>query len=113
LIPVFIVALVLIFAQRKRRQHMELINRFVENGQEVPRELLISGDSADAVGKDANMKRGLVLMGVGLGVLIALGMLAGWDVGALGLIPFFIGLARLIIWTLEKDRTDTISGTEV
>ncbi|MBN1379358.1 MAG: hypothetical protein JXA04_08985 [Gammaproteobacteria bacterium] len=107
LIPVFIVALVLIFKHRRRRQHLELISKFVENGQEVPRELLIDDVDADVSGDNANvnMRRGIALMGIGVGLLIALGILVGWNVGALGFIPFFIGLARVIIWKLDSKTT--------
>jgi hypothetical protein len=105
-IPVLIVILVLVFSYRKRRQRMELITKFIESGQAVPRELLADYSVLESGGSDeeSNMKRGILLMGVGIGILIALGVLAGWEIGAIGLIPFFIGLARFIIWKLENKK---------
>lgn len=110
-IPVFIVLLMLIFAQRKRKQRFELISKFVENGQAVPKELLVDDINSGAGGEQSNMKRGLLLMGVGIGLIIAIGMLAGWEVGALGMIPFFIGLARFVIWKLE-DKSEAVTGDD-
>lgn len=100
-VPVLIVIVVLVFAQKKRRQRAELVARFIESGQEVPRELLVDHAEPADMGGEPNLRRGVLLMGIGLGLLIALGVLAGWQIGALGLIPFFIGLARVVIWKLE------------
>ena len=111
-VPVIIVFLVLAFAHRKRRQRAELISKFAENGQPVPKELLVDYADADVSGQDANMKRGILLMCVGIGVFLALGVLAGWSVGFIGLIPFFIGLARFLIWKLENKHVDNSRGIE-
>lgn len=107
-IPVLIVALVLIFSNRKRKQRIALINKFVENGQEVPKELLVEHEDRDTTGPDSNMKRGITLMGVGIGIFIAVGVLASWKIGAVGMIPFFIGLARVIIWKLEVKESKKV-----
>ncbi len=100
--PIIIVGLVLYASYRKRKQRLEMIDRFIDNNREIPQEIL---DNLDGVGEvKNNLRSGLTLMGVGLGVILGLGILAGWEVGALGLIPFFIGLARLLIWKLEEKQ---------
>ncbi len=109
-IPVFIVALVLRFQYKKRKQRMELINKYLESGQGVPKELLVDGSSSGQVDGNSNMKHGLLLMGVGVGLLLALGFLAGWNIAAIGLIPFFIGVARVVIWRLEESKSAEPGG---
>jgi len=99
--PIIIVAIVLYASYRKRKQRLELIAKFVDSNREIPQEILNSLDAASAVRND--LRSGLLAMGSGIGVLVALGLLAGWEVGALGLIPFFIGLARLLVWKLERN----------
>ena len=70
---------------------------------------MLDGESHDQVGGDSNLKRGLLMTGAGIGLLLALGVLAGWEIGAIGLIPIFIGLARVVIWRLEDGKKEEIS----
>lgn len=100
--PVIIVALFLMYSHRKRTQRAELVAKFIDADREVPQELLQAFNNE---ARDANyLHSGLTLVGVGIGVLIALGILAGWKVGAIGLIPLFIGLARLLIWKISTNK---------
>ena len=53
-----------------------------------------------------NFERGIMLMGIGIGLFLFLGMLIGWDIASVALIPLFIGVARVVIWSLGN-RTET------
>jgi|TARA_B110000093_G_scaffold140952_1_gene151648 hypothetical protein len=47
-----------------------------------------------------------MLTGIGVGLLLFLGILIGWDVASVALIPIFIDLARLLVWKLSsKDKS--------
>jgi hypothetical protein len=49
------------------------------------------------------MRRGVVLVMVGLGLMLFLGAVNDWEGGAwaVGIIPFLIGVGYLLVWKLE------------
>ena len=98
-----IVSVVMYAAHRKRRQKSELIAKFIENGRDVPEEILL--DFAQGDEPRNNLQRGIRGMGIGLGLGLFLGFISDWDgVAAVGFLPFFIGLARVIIWKMEEKK---------
>ncbi|WP_250461039.1 DUF6249 domain-containing protein [Microbulbifer litoralis] len=99
--PILIVWLVTRNSYRKRQLLMDNVNRMVAEGRDIPPELLdaMEGESP------RNMKdRGFTLIAVGLALFIWLTITAGIDVGSLGLIPLFIGLARFVNWKLDQKQ---------
>ncbi|RBP50872.1 DUF6249 domain-containing protein [Arenicella xantha] len=98
--PVIIVLLVLWFGHKKRRQRLELINRFLDAGKDVPPEILhtIDNDGGDS------LKRGIMLTGIGLGVVAGFSAVGENTVAGFGLIPMFIGIARLVYWYLAERK---------
>jgi hypothetical protein len=106
--PVFIVAVILYFGFSKSRMQHRTIRMMVEKGQPVPAELLVP--PAPAVRQRSDMRRGVVLSMIGIGLMVWLGAVNDWEGGAwsLGLIPFLIGAGYLIVWKLEgaKAKTD-------
>ena len=105
--PILIIGIILYYKHRKRRQHNALIEKFLDSGQEIPTEILASGDLADS--SSNTLSRGIKLTAIGLGLYIFLGSLIGWDIATVALIPLFIGTARIVIWKLS-DKTS--SSTE-
>ncbi|KRO96873.1 MAG: DUF6249 domain-containing protein [Proteobacteria bacterium] len=103
-LPFIIIALILYYKHRKRRQRDILIGKFIDAGKEVPIEILMSSGAAGA--PTGNFERGIMLMGIGIGLFLFLGMLIGWDIASVALIPLFIGVARVVIWSLGN-RTET------
>lgn len=102
-----IVAVVAYYRFRKRREVQETIRIAIEKGQELPTEFLetISSPKKDQPGKDQDLRRGIVLIAVGLGVGL-FGVLVGDDdaVGPLmgiGSIPLLIGIAFTTLWILR------------
>jgi hypothetical protein len=80
-----------------------------EKGQPIPPALL--APPTPAVKQRSDMRRGVVLCMVGLGLMLFFGAVNDWEGGAwsLGLIPFLIGAGYLIVWKLEgglKGKTD-------
>ena len=51
----------------------------------------------------SDMRRGVVLVMIGLGLILFLGAVNEWEGGAwaIGVIPFLIGVGYLLVWKLE------------
>lgn len=102
--PVLIVAVILYFGFSKSRMQHRTIRMMVEKGQAVPAELL--APPAPAVRQRSDMRRGVVLTMIGLGLVIWLGAINDWEGGSwsLGLIPLLIGMGYLLVWKLEGGK---------
>jgi hypothetical protein len=98
--PVLIVTVFLYFAFSKNRMMHKTVRMMVEKGQPVPEVLL---NPPPHVRKRSDMRRGVVWTMFGLGVMIFFGAVNNWQEGiwALGVIPFLIGAAYLLVWKLE------------
>jgi len=106
--PVLIVALILYFGFSKSRAQHRTIRMLAEKGQPIPAALL--APPAPAVRQRSDMRRGVVLTMIGIGVMLFLGAVNDWEGGAwsLGLIPFLIGAGYLIVWKLEGGKKNEI-----
>ena len=102
--PVLIVAVILYFGFSKSRMQHRTIRMLAEKGQPIPPALL--APPAPAVRQRSDMRRGVVLTMVGVGLMIFFGAVNDWEGGAwsLGLIPFLIGAGYLIVWKLEGKK---------
>ncbi|HEV2046295.1 MAG TPA: DUF6249 domain-containing protein [Chthoniobacterales bacterium] len=102
--PVLIVAVILYFGFSKNRMMHRTIRMMVEKGQPVPAALLAPPPPAQRQRSD--MRRGVVLVMVGLGLMLFFAAVNGWEGGAwsIGLIPFLIGAGYLIVWKLEGNK---------
>ena len=109
--PVLIVAVIMYFGFSKNRMMHKTVRMMVEKGQEVPPALL--APPAPAQRKRSDMRRGIVLLMVGLGIMLFLGAVNDWSGGAwsIGLIPLLIGVGYLLVWKLEggKENGDKIT----
>ena len=103
--PVLVIALLLLFSYRKRKQRDALVEKFINAGKDVPPEVLASFSDNAVSGN--NLQRGLILSGIGSGLFLFLGMLVGWGVASVALIPLCIGIARLLIWKLSEQQAET------
>jgi hypothetical protein len=103
--PVLIVAVIMYFGFSKNRMMHRTIRMMVEKGQPVPPALL--APPPPALRQRSDMRRGVVLVMVGLGLMLFLGAVNEWEGGAwaVGIIPFLIGVGYLLVWKLE-DRKD-------
>jgi Domain of unknown function (DUF6249) len=102
--PVLIVAVIMYFGFSKNRMMHRTIRMMVEKGQPVPPELLAPLPSAPPQRSD--MRRGVILVMVGLGLMLFLGAANDWEGGAwaVGLIPLLIGVGYLLVWKLERKK---------
>jgi Flp pilus assembly protein TadB len=102
--PVLIVGLIMYFGFSRNRMMHKTIRMMVEKGQEVPAALLVPPQPA--VRQRSDMRRGVVLVMVGVGLMLFFAAVSGWDGGswAIGVIPFVIGLGYLLVWKLEGKK---------
>ena len=98
--PVLIVAVIMYYGFSKTRALHRTVRLMVEKGQEVPAALL---NPPPAQRQRSDMRRGVLLLMVGVGLMIFFGMVADWDSGVwtLGMIPALIGAGYLLVWKLE------------
>jgi len=101
--PVLIVAVIMYFGFSRNRMMHRTVRLMVEKGQPVPEALL---NPPPAQRQRSDMRRGVVLVMVGLGLMLFLGAVNDWEGGswALGIIPFLIGGGYLLVWKLEGKK---------
>lgn len=100
------IALITYYRFRRRREVQETIRLAIEKGQELPTEFLETISSPkERPRKDQDLRRGIVLIAVGVGIA-AFGILVGEEdamrpLMGIGSIPFLIGLAFTALWVLR------------
>jgi hypothetical protein len=101
--PVLIVGLILYFSFSRQRAMHKTVRMMVEKGQPVPEALL---NPPPAQRQRSDLRRGVVLTMIGVGVMAFLGAASDWEGGAwtLGLIPFLIGVGYLLVWKLDTKK---------
>jgi Domain of unknown function (DUF6249) len=101
--PVLIVGLILYFSFSRSRALHRTVRMMVEKGQPVPAALL---NPPPALRQRSDLRRGVVLTMVGLGLMVFFGAVNDWEGGAwtLGLIPFLIGAGYLLVWKLDTKK---------
>ena len=103
--PVLIVIMIGIFALIGSRMRQRTIRMMVEKGQPVPEALL---NPPPVVRQRSDLRRGIILLSIGAGLMVLLGALNEWEGGAwsLGFIPFIIGLGYLLVWRLDVHKEE-------
>ncbi len=103
--PVAIVAVIMFSSWARTRSLHRTVRMMVEKGQPIPAALLSTPAAVSAAAGLRpwyDLRRGIVLMAVGVGIIMFFGISAGWDEGvwALGLIPGLIGVGYILAWRL-------------
>lgn len=106
--PVLIVAFIMYFGFSKSRMQHRTIRMLAEKGQPIPAALL--APPTPAVRQRSDLRRGIVLVMVGVGLMVCFGAWNDWEGGAwaIGVIPFVIGLGYLLVWKLEGGKKNEI-----
>jgi uncharacterized protein DUF6249 len=101
--PVLIVGLILYFSFSRSRAMHRTVRMMVEKGQPVPEALL---NPPPAQRQRSDIRRGVVLTMIGIGLMVFFGAVNDWEGGAwtLGLIPFLIGVGYLLVWKLDTKK---------
>ena len=106
--PVLIVAFIMYFGFSKSRMQHRTIRMLAEKGQPIPPALL--APPTPAVRQRSDLRRGIVLVMVGCGLMVCFGAWNDWEGGAwaIGVIPLVIGLGYLLVWKLEGGKKNEI-----
>lgn len=110
--PLFLLLALLGAGNRKRKQKMELVNLYIKSERDIPEHVITALDSG---GSASSLKSGLTLTAVGLGIVGAFNIIGAEEAGAFGLIPMFLGIARLIFWFLveRKAEPESVPNSEL
>ena len=105
--PVLVVGLIMFFNYWKARSLHKTVREMVAKGQEVPAALFTG--PPPVIRARSDMRRGVVLLMVGVGLMVFFGAVNDWEGGAwaLGVIPFLIGAGYLLVWKLEGNKRST------
>jgi Domain of unknown function (DUF6249) len=103
--PVAIVAVIMFSNWARNRSLHKTVRMMVEKGQPIPPALFATPaavSAATGLRPWYDLRRGIVLMAIGVGIIMFFGISAGWDEGvwALGLIPGLIGAGYILAWRL-------------
>ncbi len=106
--PVLIVAAIMFFSYLRSRSLHRTVRNMVEKGQPVPAALFAQ---PPVIRARSDMRRGVVLVMVGIGLMVFFGAASDWDGGAwaLGVIPFLIGAGYLLVWKLEGNGRNGVN----
>jgi len=101
--PVLIVGLIMYFSFSRSRALQKTVRMMVEKGQPVPEALL---NPPPAQRQRSDLRRGIVLTMIGIGLMAFFGAVNDWEGGSwtLGLIPFLIGVGYLLVWKLDTKK---------
>jgi hypothetical protein len=92
-----IIAISQSFAHKRNKLRTELYIKFLEQGKEIPENLIVQQKTAPS-----NLKRGIILISIGLGVSIFLfADSPGSTDWTLGIIPLLIGAGYLVVYKLS------------
>lgn len=107
-LPVAVVGIILYFSFSKSRAMHKTVRMMVEKGQPVPEALL---NPPPVIRQRSDLRRGVVLLMVGAGLMVFFAAVNDWEGGAwsLGIIPFLIGLGYLLFWRLDVRKEEPSS----
>ena len=99
--PVLIVAAIMFFSYLRSRSLHRTVREMVAKGQPVPPALFAP---PPAVRARSDMRRGVVMTMIGIGMMIFFGAVSDEGTWAIGIIPFLIGIGYLIVWKFEGPK---------
>jgi hypothetical protein len=100
-VPVVIVIAILAYKTKKARILSETASKFAEKGLPLPAQLQI----APLVAPNADRRRGIILIALGLGLCAFFYVINPEDTTwGIGIIPLVVGLGYLLAWAIEKNR---------
>ena len=99
--PVMIIWIVCRYRLRRLAIKQQCLQQVLAENREIPENLF----SAIADSSQQQFRSGVRLIAVGTGLLLFLSLLTGFDIGSIGFIPLCLGIAKLIIWKVERTST--------
>ena len=108
LLPFLFVATIIymkVKAQKEEsKRRYELYSKSLEMGQTVPEHFF---DEPKKNNPTSNLKRGILWLVIGLGLLISFSVMPDRNAIIVGIVPTFVGIGYLLVHFLEKPKTET------
>jgi hypothetical protein len=108
----FVVTILYIQARARNRESQrryDIYMKSIEMGQAVPEHFFDEPKKADA---PSNLKKGILWLVVGLGIVVSFLVMKEYDGLIVGIIPGFVGIGYLLVHVLDKPKTDTNASTD-
>jgi len=109
----FVISIIVVKTKSQKeesRRRYDLYTKSLEMGQTVPEHFF---DEPKKTNPASNLKKGILCLFIGLGVLISFIVMHKENALILGIIPAFIGIGYLLVHFLEKPKTDsTVDNNE-
>jgi hypothetical protein len=103
--PIVIVAVIMFFSYLKARSLHRTVRMMVERGQPVPEALFAATPPRATTARQRHdMRRGVVLVAIGAGIMLFFAAIGAGGVWAMGLIPLLIGAGYLALWQLDAQK---------
>jgi Domain of unknown function (DUF6249) len=113
LLPFLFVATIIymkVKAQKEEsKRRYELYSKSLEMGQTVPEHFF---DEPKKNNPTSNLKRGILWLVVGLGLLISFTVMQQRNALIVGIVPTFVGIGYLLVHFLEKPKTETTGNND-
>jgi len=109
---VFVIIIIAVQVKAKKeesRRRYDLYTKSLEMGQAVPEHFFDEPKKANSA---SNLKKGILCLFIGLGVLISFIVLHNKSAMIFGIIPAFIGIGFLLVHFLEKPKTNTTGNSD-
>jgi len=90
--------------REESKRRYELFAKSLEMGQAIPEHFF---DEPKKANPSSNLKKGILWLVIGLGIVISFLVIHKNDGLILGIIPGFLGIGYLLVHFLEKPKTDT------
>jgi hypothetical protein len=108
----FVVSIIYIGTKARNRESQrryDIYMKSIEMGQTIPENFF---DEPKKANPSSNLKKGILWLVVGLGIVISFMVIHQRDGLILGIIPAFVGIGYLLVHFLEKPKTDSIENNE-
>lgn len=106
-LPLFLLIAILYYKHRKRMVKAALIKDYIAAGKDVPTEVLTVINGAEPDAPADSFQSAVRSITLGIGLILFLGIAVSWELAAVGLIPLFIGIGKLIVWRMNRDSSAT------
>lgn len=99
---IIILLIVFTFKHFKTKQKNELLLKFLQAGQTIPKEYF----EPEKAKIKSNIKTGILLTAVGIGITLTLGVFMDYKMAAVGLIPLLLGIGYIVLHFIENKKKE-------
>jgi hypothetical protein len=106
--PVLIVGIFYYSRFRKDKMLHETLRTMIDKGVSIPPELLKPAEAERKPRQRNDLRSGMILVAVGIGLVVMLNTAHNKTMSGVGFIPLLIGVAFLIVWKLDRKKSEQL-----